>query len=185
MPPEGVDPAAWREAERIDALVARARDGDAGALGELRKVLDADPKWWRQTGDVAWQAEQAWLKAYAGTDEFAKEVTARRLRALRQDLNGPDPTPLERLLVARIALCWLTLYYAEALYASRMASPEGITFETSTHCQERIDRAHKRYLSAIRALAQLRRLQRAPQAVQVNVAERQVNMATTAPASVP
>ena len=58
-----------------------------------------------ETGDVAWQAEQAWLKAYAGTDEFAKEVTARRLRALRQDLNGPDPTPLERLLVARIALC--------------------------------------------------------------------------------
>ncbi len=45
----------------------------------------------------------------------------------------------------------------------------------SPHQQERIDRSRRRYLAAIRALAHLRRLQ--VPAVQVNVAEKQINVA--------
>ena len=151
--------ATWRQRPaRLTALQRRAQDGDTAALAELRKVLDATPGWWQQTGDVAWQAENAWLKAYAGTDELAKEATARKLKALRRQLRGPNPSPLEDLLATRIALNWLTLYYAETLYANRLRSPEGMTLEASTHCQERIDRCQKRYLAAIRALAQLRRV---------------------------
>ena len=64
--PERPDPEAGRdleaEAARLTALQQRAMDGDAGALAELRKVLDSDPGWWQQTGDVAYQAAQSWLK---------------------------------------------------------------------------------------------------------------------------
>lgn len=157
------------EAQQLRALQRRAQEGDVAALGELRKVLDADPGWWERTGDVAHQAELAWLKTYAGTDEYAKEVISRKLRALRQELLGPTPTALERLLVARIGLCWLTLHYFETLYADRMRRPEGLSLETSTHCQERIDRSHRRYLSAIRALATLRRVSITATAIHVQL----------------
>ena len=99
------------------------------------------------------------MKAYAGGNEVAKEVTARKLKALRRQLRGPDPSPLEDLLATRIALNWLTLYYAEMIYATPHARSRGACRWTpGTHCQERIDRCQKRYLSAIRALAQLRRV---------------------------
>jgi hypothetical protein len=59
-----------------------------------------------------------------------------------------------------------------------------MSLELSTHCQERVDRCQKRYLAAIKALAQLRRLeQRGPLVAvgvgQVNVAERQMNVAVS------
>jgi hypothetical protein len=146
------------ELKRLTTLQRRARGGDAGALAALRKVLDGDPGWWQRTGDVAYQAEQSWLKAYAGTDELAKEVIARKMKALRRELRGDGGSPLERLLVDRIVLNWLTLYHAESMYAQRLRQPEGVSLESSTHHQERIDRCQKRYLAAIRALAQLRRV---------------------------
>jgi hypothetical protein len=170
------------EAARLTALQRRAMDGDAGALAELRKVLDADPGWWQQTGDVAWQAENAWLRTYAGKDEFAKEATSRKLQAMRRHLRGPEASPLARLLVDRIVLNWLTLHYAESQYARGMRSEHGIALDVSTHQQERVDRCQKRYLAAIKALAQLRRLeQRGPLVAvgQVNVAEQQLNVSTT------
>lgn len=173
------------EAARLTALQRRAMEGDAGALGELRKALDADPGWWEKTGDVAWQTEAAWLKTYAGRDEFAKEAISRKLRALRRELRGPEASPLEYLLVSTISLNWLVLAYSQTLCAQRMGQEGGVSLEVSTHLQERVDRAQRRYLASIRALAQLRRLQRPPQAVQVNVAERQVNVATTAPGPAP
>lgn len=187
--PETSDPQTGRdleaEAGRLTDLAQRATGGDAGALGELRKALDADPGWWDRTGDVAWQAQTRWLDAYAGRDEFTKEVVRRKMGALRRELRGPGCSPLERLLVERIVLTWLVLHYAEGLYAQRMAAPGGVPLDLSTHCQERIDRAQKRYLAAIKALATLRRLQqRGPlvavgvaQVGQLNVAEKQVNVA--------
>jgi len=174
------------EAARLTALQHRAMDGDAGALAELRKILDADPGWWERTGDVAWQAENAWLRTYAGKDEFAKEATSRKLQAMRRQLRGPQPSPLERLLVSRIVLCWLTLNYAELCYASLLRSEHGVGLDSSVHGQERIDRCQKRYLAAIKALAQLRRLeQRGPLVAvgQLNVAEQQVNVAAPAMAA--
>jgi hypothetical protein len=174
------------EAARLTALQQRALEGDAGALAELRKVLDADPGWWQQTGDVAYQAAQAWLQAYAGRDGLAREVVSRKMRALTRQLRGPEASPLERLLVDRIVLCWLTLHHAERAYARWLASAEGMSFEMSTHCQERIDRCQKRYLAAIKALATLRKLEsRGPLVAvgvgQLNVAQQQVNVATPAP----
>ena len=78
-------------------------------------------------------------------------MVSRKIRALTRDLGGPEASPSERLLVDRIVLNWLTLYHAEAIYAQRMGQPGGISLDLSTHCQ-------KRYLAAIRALSQLRRV---------------------------
>jgi len=66
--------------------------------------------------------------------------------------------------------CWLQLQYAEMIYAQNLGD---FTMAQSEYHQRRLDRLHKRYLSAIRTFAQIRKM--GP--VQINVAEQQVNMA--------
>ncbi len=50
-----------------------------------------------------------------------------------------------------------------------------LTMEQGEYHQRTIDRAQKRYLAAIKALAQVRRL--LTPAVQVNIADQQINLA--------
>ena len=44
-------------------------------------------------------------------------LTSARLSSLKQEILGPAATPLERLLVERIAVCWLQAYLADIRYA--------------------------------------------------------------------
>lgn len=132
----------------------KARDGDHKAIGELRPLMDAHPELWRQIGDMAHQADQSLIHAMAGKDELTKEAMNRKLVTMRRELAGADAPPLERLLVARIASCWLALAYAEALYAQRA----DLTITQADYHQRRIDHCSRRYLAAIKTLAQVRRL---------------------------
>lgn len=61
---------------------------------------------------------------------------------------------------------------AEALYTQSMGD---LTLRQAEFHQKRITKAHNRYLSAIRTLAQVRRL--GVPAVQVDIGDRQVNVA--------
>ena len=159
------------EADQIMALVDRANQGDASVLPALRKVFDEHPELWGENGDLARIVEAGWLKRMGGNDELFKESVSRHLRAMRKELCGPAPSPLEHLLVDRIGVCWLALHYAEAIYAQTGGD---MTFKQGEYYQDRIDRSQKRYLAAIKALAQIRRIQ-LPM-LQVNVAEQQVNV---------
>ena len=46
------------------------------------------------------------------------------------------------------------------------------TMSQDGHRQKRLDRAHRRHISAVRALAQIRKM---GPAVQINIAEKQIN----------
>jgi hypothetical protein len=94
----------------------------------------------------------------------------RKLTALKAELGGK--TPLEKLLAERVVAGWLNVYYIDALYAERL---NDVTAEQSEYFQRRQERAHRLYLSAIRTLAQVRRL--LVPAVQVNIGAQQLNVA--------
>ena len=78
---------------------------------------------------------------------------------------------MESLLVERIVACWLQLQYYEVLYAQNFRQ---LSLRQSESQQKRIDQAHRRYLSAIRTLAQVRKLVK-PSVAQINIAEKQIN----------
>lgn len=84
---------------------------------------------------------------------------------------GPAPTALERLLVERIATCWLHLHQLELTYAAQ----QSMALPLAAYYQRTISAAQKRYLAAIWALAQVRKL--ALPVLQVNIAGKQVNVA--------
>ena len=75
--------------------------------------------------------------------------------------------------MGRIVACWLQVAYADHLAAG--FEQEGGRIVQGEYWQRMQDRAHRRYLAAIRSLAQVRRL--LTPAMQVNIAEQQVNIA--------
>jgi hypothetical protein len=148
----GTEPAAVAD---LRGLLERARRGDAEALPQLRAVLDACPGIWQSFGDLALHAERAWIELAGGGDDLLKESLARKLAAMRADLEGPEPTPVERLLAARIAATWLQLSYSDAAAAQAQGGGAAKQVEAAL---KRQDRAHRRLLTAVAALATVRRL---------------------------
>ncbi len=136
-------------------------------MGEL---FDRSPELWDEVGDLALQAERALVKGISGENALLKDALYRKLEVLRAELSGPSPSVLDRLLVERVVACWLQVYGADALYAQNLGK---LTLKRSEFFQRRQDRAHRRYLSAIRTLAHVRRLLLPP--VQVNIGAQQVN----------
>jgi hypothetical protein len=152
----------------------RAQEGDESTLPVLRAWLDGAPSLIDECGNIAERAESAWVGLVCGKNLLLSEALSRKLAALRLELGGPNPAPLERLLVERIAVCWLHVHYADANTAQ---SAGNATRGWAEFHLKRQESAQRRYLSAIKALAQVRRL--LTPSIQVNIAEQQVNVAAT------
>jgi hypothetical protein len=150
--------------ERLRKLVQRAEGGDEAALPELRVALDANPWCWERYGDIGRQAQAAWLGLLGGKNLMLKESVGRRAEQLRAELAGPEPSPLERLLVERVVSCWLQTSYADAAYAQL----KGATPAQHAAALRRQNSAQQRYLQAVRALVTTRKLLRpAPTALEL------------------
>jgi len=155
-------------------LVKRAEQGEETALAGIREMFDREPSLCNALGDLACLAEESLITVASGDNPLTKESLQYKLRGLKEELAGTSPTPVERMLVERVTACWLQLYYFETLYAQGLGDG-GVTQQWSEYHQRRIDRAQRRYLSAIKALVQVRRL--LGPMVQVNIAEKQINVA--------
>ena len=148
----------------LTQLVQRGMTGDRTVLPAIRQLLDTRPVLWQEVDSLAAHVEQAWMALLAGPDLVAQEILVRQLQTLKQELEGPQPTPLERLLIERIAVCWLQVQHADLV-----ATRHGQQFVT--WIQQRQDRLQGRLLAAVKALAQVRKLLRPGPMVQVNIAQ--------------
>ena len=74
----------------------------------------------------------------------------------------------------RVVACWHQLQDAEIIYQQNRKE---LTIQQSEYHQRRLDRLHRRYLSAIRTLAQMRKLLKPTTVAQINIAEQQINVA--------
>ncbi len=158
---------------RLRELVGRADKGDEKAVPAIREILDESP-------DLAWRlrnigklAERLLVsKMTKDEDAAAKEMMEHQLESMRLEIAGEDPSPLELLLAERVVATWLQVQFFEALYASGLGKH---TLTQANYYQKRLDRAHVRHLSAIRTLAQIRKM---GPAVQINIAQQQINSAS-------
>ena len=160
---------------KLRALMDKAQKGDEEAALDIRKVLDGTP-------DLAWlfikglgkMAESALIGEITNNEDRAtKELLKHQLESMRIEVAGQNPSPLERLLAERVVATWLEVQLFSGLYAMGM---KGETLSQGEYRQKRLDRAHSRHLSAVKALAQIRKM---GPAVQINIAEKQINTANT------
>jgi hypothetical protein len=158
------------EAE-VKKLLRKAEKGGRTVLPALRQWMDRTPGYCEAVGDLAKVAREALIAhASGGKNLLVRETLTRKCAALSQELMAVTPSPIERLLVERIVMCWLQLYYAECIYVQSLES--SLSIRQAEFHQQRISKAQARYLSAIRTLAQFRRL--GVPAVQVNIGQQQV-----------
>jgi hypothetical protein len=160
----------------VREILARAGKGEEAMRPLVLQVLDREQKagdggvLMRVYGNMYRHAQNALLKTAAGNDITVQESMRRKIDTVRDELAGPDPTPLERILCERVALCWFDAHEMDR----RFCDQTDISFKTAAHRESRRDRAHKRFLAACKALATVRKL--GVPAIQVNVAKQQVNV---------
>jgi hypothetical protein len=157
--------------ERLSDLFKKAEKGNEKAVPEIRKILQESPDLAWRFMDFATLAERRFIENLTKDKDLASRETMEfQLAAMREEVAGENPSPLERLLAERIVLTWLQIQLFEGLYASSMF--KSMTSAQGSYYQKRLDHAHRRHLSAIRTLAQIRKL---GPAVQINIAEKQIN----------
>jgi hypothetical protein len=165
------------ERKQLHKAIVKASKGDRAALATIKAMLPKGPDaalFWERLGNLALDIEKLWtMNIVSDSDLVVIEGIRHKLAAMRRELAGPDPAPLERLLADRITLCWLQMQYAEARLAQK--TRDGTGLEWAEYYQRQAERAQRRYLAAIKALATVRRL--LTPAVQVNIGGQQVNVA--------
>jgi hypothetical protein len=154
--------------EEIGGILKRARAGDGECLQDVRDLL-ADPEigadYRECVGSPAQWLRQTVIRKAIGKDVLGEEAIDQQLDTIRSELEGPAPTPIERLLAERASLCWFIVNWYENVYANS----SGWSIDQADLQQRKIDKAHARFLSAVRTLAQVRKL--ALPAIQLNIAK--------------
>jgi hypothetical protein len=159
--------------ERLRELVTKAETGNKEGVPEIWRIL-------KESSELAWRimdygklAEWHFVERMTKDKDFgSKELLKRQLAAMREEIAGENPSPLERLLAERVVATWLQVQLFEGLYAAGMY--QSMSVNQGSYQQKRLDRAYRNHLSAIRTLAQIRKM---GPAVQINIAEKQINTA--------
>jgi hypothetical protein len=162
--------------KELRKILERAREGDEKALPVVREMLKNPATVDSLGGDLARQAEQSLIRNAIGKNLSYREALICKLDLLRAELAGAAPAPLERLLVERVVACWLQLHFADIHLAQQSGE---MSLRLGDYHHRNRDRAHKRYLSAIKTLALVRKL--ALPVLQVNIADKQLNVAAPYP----
>jgi hypothetical protein len=147
--------------EDFQTVLKAAMEGDKSVLPQVKAILDAVPEWADELGNLVSQTENKLLDIGTGNDLFKREATKRDLDSRRQRL--AEPTYVEELLTEQIILDLLMLQRARERAAER----------NDQHSDKLLSGAHKRFLSSVKCLEQIRKL--APP-VRINIAENQVNV---------
>jgi hypothetical protein len=169
--------AAQERVAELRALSKKAQDGEEGARTELRLAL-------RESAPTVIARCSNTLKVYRGMlaekmaagDPLIKEATVVQAERMALELAGENPTPLEDLLSERVASLWMLVELQEALMAAFYYNKGGRMPPSVVLQMARLqESAHRRYLAAIKTLAQVQKLQ-GPSRVQVNIGGNQVNV---------
>jgi hypothetical protein len=147
----------------LKELSARAEGGDKAARAELRKaVRESSPEIVREASDIARIGQAGLIKTVADGDPLVEEALAARLDLMRREIGGPDPTPLEVLLVERVVSRWILLELLELFTSAQLTDLS--ESQRMSHSSLKFylgwqEKANRQFLSAIRELAKVRRLQ--------------------------
>jgi hypothetical protein len=130
----------------------RAAAGDRSTLDQLKQHFDIAPEHYTALfrGDLAGRVVDAILDRVAGKDLRQREAIRRNAEAHRKELAGPCPSPIEAILAERCAVLYLAAHEAD-LFMYR--SMEGLSSKRADHHERRRDRANKRFMLALKALA--------------------------------
>jgi len=165
-------PVSWQD---YLAAYRKAAKGNDEAMGLVRRPFDEKSIRWRYLGNMESHARQAIAEGASGKDNLPQiEAALRMIAAKEAEISRPDASPLEKLLAARVSICWFEMSHLDAIVAAN--TKVDVSWKQLALLDERRDRADRRFRHAIKDLATVRRLLRPAPAGQVNAGMAQVNV---------
>ena len=160
----------------LQELADKAEGGDDRARLELRRRLrEESPDVVAGCSDSARSYRRLLAERSSGGNPLRKEAISERAGRMALELAGENPTPLEVLLSERVASLWVLVELQEALLAAWYYKAKATSPTFVLQMARLQESAHRRYLAAIKTLAQVQKLQ-GPSRVQVNIGGNQINV---------
>ena len=160
----------------LQELADKVEGGEDGARQELRRRLrEETPEVVARCSDSARSYRRLLAERSSGGNLLRKEAISERAGRMALELAGENPTPLEVLLSERVASLWVLVELQEALLAAWYYKAKATSPAFVLQMARLQESAHRRYLAAIKTLAQVQKLQ-GPSRVQVNSGGNQLNV---------
>lgn len=159
------------QAAFVAALSAKNNKPTAAQRAELARILNAHPRLAYEVINVGRIVQDAIIGRLSSHPAY-QDILRRQADDLAVSLAGTAPTPLERLLVQNVVLCWLRWQDCEWRYDAVMA--ESHTLTLGAYWERKLSMVHLRYERALESLARTRALLARLPVVQVNIAKQQI-----------
>jgi hypothetical protein len=138
---------------RLSALVElanRKREKEP----DLHKFISDHPDLFDKVGLISNSVRSAIIRKLSGEAEGTRVSLKYEYEAFIKRLSSEDDSPLERLMIERIGMCWLRVLYAENACTMLMGTTQ--TFKQFEFADRQLGRAHARYVKAVESLARHR-----------------------------
>ena len=140
----------------VEELREAAKGGSRSAIARLRPFMDKDASRHASLGCLNTRAMVKWFDAHYGDDLYQRDCLRRSVQDLRADLLKEGKSPLERLLVDEVVLCFLRSKYWIARETQSLGSE--INPLVAEFTIEQSARSQKLWLKAMNALRDYRNL---------------------------
>jgi hypothetical protein len=159
----------------LQEIANRAEGGEAGAREELRAALrKSAPEVIARCSNTARIYRRVLAERASGGNLLVEEAIRERATLMAAEIAGENPTPLEVLLSERIASLWVLTELQEALLAAYYGgAAKNLPPSYLLQMAKLQESAGRRYLAAIKTLAQVRKTQVGTPSLQVNT---QINL---------
>lgn len=124
-------------------------------------------------GDLGRRVVARLADACGGAGNLAAAAIKAKAAALRGELAGACPNPVELLLAERAVVCWAACHQYELLYYGSLDTSR--THRDHDFHERRIAAAHRRLLTSLKALAAVRRMKLPDLLAVVQVADNRGN----------
>lgn len=161
--------------QEIASLQRQIEGGDQEeeARRRLRALFEEAPALWELPGALERRAAARLAALLYGTNKERRAELLRGMARLRAELGYTESGPVERMLIAQVALLWVELQVTNVVYAMMVCRDE-MDPKYAAAWGSRIEQVERRYLRAIETLARVRRLTGGTPVLQINVASQQV-----------
>lgn len=153
----------------IVELARKAEAGDKEAFEKLRANRELTLECFEDLGLTSCLRKIIVQSVCSPTTLYTNYTRIKESDLIAKAVAGPTPTPLEKLLADQVSITWLSLRMREAV----LEGATDVSFKQAEWMLRSVESATRRFESAVRTLAQVRRLQ-LPALLQVNVATQQV-----------
>jgi hypothetical protein len=133
--------------------VYEAQRGNPAGLPRIKEILDQNEAAWRRLGDLGGLAERAWIDVLSLKNPVVAESLSRTLAAMRLELGGETPSPIEKLLVDQIVVSWLEVNCFELEGAAQANG----SAKSLSKGNARLESAQRRYLAGMKMITDIRR----------------------------